>query len=79
MKQARVSAAILNEDNFDYIFKTGIGFQTAQCFPLYSFMLALNLTTIDYFSLDVEGVEFKVLVNIPWHKVNIRVSIIYKL
>ncbi|XP_042227651.1 protein Star-like [Homarus americanus] len=42
-----------------------------QCFPLYSYMVALNVTTIDYFSLDVEGAEFAVLKTIPWDKVDI--------
>lgn len=45
-----------------------------QCLPLYSILLALNTTTIDYFSLDVEGAEMKVLKTIPWDKVNIKVS-----
>lgn len=43
-----------------------------QCLPLYSILLALNTTTIDYFSLDVEGAEMKVLKTIPWDKVNIK-------
>ena len=45
-----------------------------QCLPLYSLLLALNRTTVDYFSLDVEGNELDVLRTIPWDKVNIRVS-----
>lgn len=44
-----------------------------QCFPLFSFLIALNITTLDYFSLDVEGAEFAVLKTIPWDKVNIKV------
>ena len=43
-----------------------------QCFPLYSILLALNLFTVDYFSLDVEGDELNVLKTIPWDKVNIK-------
>ncbi|MCL4127511.1 UNVERIFIED_CONTAM: hypothetical protein GTU68_058802 [Idotea baltica] len=45
-----------------------------QCLPLYSILLSLNRTTIDYFSLDVEGNELDVLKTIPWDKVNITVS-----
>ena len=37
-----------------------------ECFPFYSFMLALNRTTIDFFSLDVEGDELNVLKTIPF-------------
>lgn len=42
-----------------------------QCFPLYSILLAINMTTIDFFSLDVEGDELKVLQTLPFDKVNI--------
>lgn len=45
-----------------------------QCFPLYSVLLAANRTRLDYFSLDIEGHELKVLMTIPWRKVDIRVS-----
>ena len=45
-----------------------------QCFPIFSILTALNVKTVDYFSLDVEGNELDVLRTIPWDKVNIRVS-----
>jgi hypothetical protein len=44
-----------------------------QCFPLYSLLLAIGRTEIDYFSLDVEGFEYKILQTIPWLKVGIKV------
>ena len=43
-----------------------------QCFPLYSLLLALNQTRIDFLSLDVEGDEENVLRTIPYKKVDIR-------
>lgn len=43
-----------------------------QCFPLYSILLAVEKTEIDFFGLDVEGSEFKILKTIPWHKVDIK-------
>jgi len=43
------------------------------CFPLETLLLAINVTHIDYFSLDVEGVEMPVLRTIPWNKLDIRV------
>jgi hypothetical protein len=46
----------------------------AKCFPLYSFLLALSTTTVDYFSLDVESSEYKVLQSIPWDKLDIKVN-----
>ena len=50
------------------------GLISAQCFPLYSILLALNQTTVDYFSLDIEGSELDVLRTIPWDKVDIKVN-----
>ena len=43
-----------------------------QCFPLYSILLAINMTKIDFFSLDVEGDELKVLQTIPFDKIDIK-------
>ena len=43
------------------------------CFPLYSMLLALNMTAIDYFSLDIEGDELTILKTIPFNKVDITV------
>jgi hypothetical protein len=44
-----------------------------QCFPLYSILLAIGRTDVDYFGLDVEGAEYNILKTIPWHKVNMKV------
>ena len=33
---------------------------TIPCFPLHALLVALNRTTVDYFSLDVEGFELDV-------------------
>jgi hypothetical protein len=46
-----------------------------QCFPLYSLLLALGNPTVNLFILDVEGAEYMVLKTIPWHKVDIEVSL----
>jgi len=43
---------------------------SVQCFPLYSILLALNQLTVDFFSLDVEGDELRVLKTIPFNKVS---------
>lgn len=45
----------------------------AQCFPLYSILSAINMTTVDFFSIDIEGAELDVLKTIPWDKVLIKV------
>lgn len=44
-----------------------------QCFPLYSMLLALGRTEIDYFSLDVEMHEIFILKTIPFDLLNITV------
>ena len=45
------------------------------CFPLETILAALNRTQVDYFSLDVEGLELQVLKTINMHKVNILLSV----
>lgn len=45
-----------------------------QCFPLYTYLLALNMTHIDYLSIDVEGAELEVLKNLPFQRLSIQVS-----
>ncbi|XP_066967092.1 protein Star-like [Macrobrachium rosenbergii] len=46
---------------------------TIKTIPLYSLLLALNVSVIDYLSLDIEGSEMKVLQTVPWDKVRIHV------
>lgn len=48
------------------------GYTDVQCFPFYSYLLALNIKQVDYFSLDVEGSELDVLKTIPFDKVDIK-------
>ncbi|XP_066939167.1 uncharacterized protein [Macrobrachium rosenbergii] len=44
-----------------------------EMFPLYTMLLAVNITVIDFLSLNVEGEELKVLQTVPWDKVQVRV------
>ncbi|KAF4519657.1 hypothetical protein B566_EDAN004994 [Ephemera danica] len=46
---------------------------SVQCLPLYSLLLALNRTKIDYFNLDVKDSELEMLRTIPFDLVDIRV------
>ena len=41
------------------------------CFPFETLLLALNRTTVDYFSLDVEGFELDILKTIPFDRLDI--------
>ena len=61
------------EENWDH----GTDMSEVQCFPLVSLLLAANLTSVDYFSLDVEGQEFNVLKSISWDRINIKVINVY--
>ena len=53
--------------------KEGIGEVRVQCFPFYSLLSAMDVKVVDYFSLDVEGMELEVLETIPFDKIRIRV------
>jgi len=44
-----------------------------QCFPLYTYLLALNVTEVDYFSLDIEGADFQALQTIQFDKIIFKV------
>jgi hypothetical protein len=43
------------------------------CFPVFSILKAAKMLTVDYFSLDVERAELRVLKTIPFDKVFIKV------
>jgi len=59
-----------NQDRQDKFISAGY----VDCFPIFSLLATMSVTTVDYFSLDVEGAELKVLENIPFDRVDIRVS-----
>jgi len=46
---------------------------TVPCFPLETILLALNRSHVDYFSLDVEGVELDILKTIPFDRITVNV------
>ena len=60
-------------ENVRNLMKNDSKIAQAQCFPLYSILLAVNRTDINYFSLDIVENELDVLSTIPWHKVDIKV------
>lgn len=45
------------------------------CFPLHSYLLALNVSTVDLLSLDTEGTEVDIVKSIPWEAVKVRVLV----
>ena len=47
-----------------------------QCLPLYSLMLAVGRTRVDFLSLDVEGAEVAVLGTVPWDEVDIAMVMV---
>ena len=52
----------------------GSTFTNVVCFPLFGVLRALNVTKVDYFSLDVEGNEMDVLRTIPFDDIDITVK-----
>ncbi|XP_047736021.1 uncharacterized protein LOC108677661 [Hyalella azteca] len=46
---------------------------SAQCVPVSSLLLALNITHVDFFVLDVEQVEEKILFYFPFEKISVDV------
>lgn len=48
---------------------------TAYCFPLMSYLLALNVSKVDFLSLDTQGAELDILKTIPWDILKVRVVV----
>ena len=46
---------------------------SAQCFPVHSLLLALNVSHVDVFILDVERVERNILENFPFDAITVDV------
>ncbi|XP_043228253.1 protein Star-like [Amphibalanus amphitrite] len=47
-----------------------------QCYPLYSILAAAGLTSLDFLSLDIEGIDHLVLKSLPWKKVDIKMVMV---
>ncbi|XP_053994211.1 uncharacterized protein LOC128884690 isoform X1 [Hylaeus volcanicus] len=58
-------------ENSDDVAHSGVHIQV-QCFPFAHYMAALNVTSVDYFSLDIEGYELQVLKTIPFDGIDIK-------
>ncbi|XP_068201732.1 uncharacterized protein [Palaemon carinicauda] len=57
----------------DFLDFSAVSYSIVQCFPLASYLLALNVSSVDYLSLDVQGNEWDIIKNIPWDRISIRV------
>ncbi|KAL7645334.1 UNVERIFIED_CONTAM: hypothetical protein RMT77_003720 [Armadillidium vulgare] len=53
--------------------ETSNSYYLCQCFPIASFLLALNVTRVDLFSLDVEFVEEEVIKNFDFDRFDVQV------
>lgn len=60
-------------DTFAEVPHEGSTVSTVYCFPLHTILKAIGQTTVDFFSLDVEGAEPYVLKGIDFEKVDIKV------
>lgn len=53
-----------------------LSYSQVQCFPLISYLAALNVTTVDLLTLDIQGSEVKVLSNFLASSSNVYVKVI---
>ncbi|CAL4109375.1 unnamed protein product [Meganyctiphanes norvegica] len=51
-------------------------YESVQCLPLASLLLALGRTHVDFISLDVEGVEPLILSSFPWGDITVDVWVV---
>ncbi|XP_050712133.1 protein Star-like [Eriocheir sinensis] len=51
-------------------------YSVVSCFPLVTYLRALNVSTIDFLSLDTQGSEMEILKTIPWDEVNVRAVVV---
>ena len=65
-----------NKDNNDPARMENVAHEV-MCMPLFTVLTALNVTKVDYFSLDVEGNELDILKTLPWGEIEITVRIYF--
>lgn len=51
-------------------------YESVQCLPLATLLLAINITHVDLVSLDVEGAEVGILKHFPWERVRVDVWVV---
>lgn len=54
--------------------KSAAAFFDVHCMPLTAILLAVNMTDIDFFSLDIEGHELDVLRAIDFDQINMKAT-----
>ncbi|KAF2350830.1 hypothetical protein FHG87_018414 [Trinorchestia longiramus] len=50
-----------------------VSYEGVQCLPVASLLLALNITAVDFFSLDVEDVEEAIIDSFPFDRISVDV------
>ncbi|XP_050712122.1 uncharacterized protein LOC126996076 [Eriocheir sinensis] len=60
----------------NYVNAADKSYSVVSCFPLVSYLRALNVSTIDFLSLDTQGSEMEILKTIPWDEVNVRAVVV---
>ncbi|XP_068234058.1 protein Star-like [Palaemon carinicauda] len=62
---------------YDIFFSASLqSYAMVQCFPLASYLWALNVTTVDLLSLDIQGAEEGVLRAFPWNDFTVKVIVV---
>lgn len=66
----------MNTHRYDTILNAGEkSYSLVSCFPLLTYLRALNVTRIDLLSLDTQGSEMDIVKTIPWGEVSVRVVV----
>ena len=64
---------------YDIEFHGDFTYQESFCFPLYTYLLALNITQVDLITLDTQGGEDSMLYNFPWEKIDVTTVVIERI
>ncbi|XP_053633989.1 uncharacterized protein [Cherax quadricarinatus] len=62
--------------NFDMSEQSHRAYESVQCLPLATLLLAMNITHVDMVSLDVEGAEEDILRHFPWDRITVDVWLV---
>lgn len=60
----------------NYVNAADKSYSVVSCFPLITYLRALNVSTIDFLSLDTQGSEMDIIKTIPWDEMNVRVVVV---
>uniref|UniRef100_A0A0N7ZDK1 Methyltransferase FkbM domain-containing protein n=1 Tax=Scylla olivacea TaxID=85551 RepID=A0A0N7ZDK1_SCYOL len=67
----------MRNPSYDNYLNSGVkSFSLVSCFPLATYLRALNVTVVDLLSLDTQGSEISIIKTFPWEKVHVRAVVV---